>query len=80
MSENDLARWIDLVESTLQERLTELATRVHNLDGEIDASLHYLVTIIEIKSLTILIGSEFHNGADNTAHLGRRGTAWTDSR
>jgi len=46
MSENDLSRWIDLVETTLQERLTELATRVHNHDGEIDASLHYLVTIV----------------------------------
>jgi len=44
MSENDLARWIELVETSLQDRLTELTTRIHNHNGEIDESMHYLVS------------------------------------
>lgn len=45
MSENDLSRWVDLVETTLKDRLDELTTRIHNKDGIIDESMHYLVSI-----------------------------------
>lgn len=81
MSENDLARWVDLVETTLKDRLDELTTRVHNKDGVIDESLHYLVswTIIN-RSLTSLKGSKFHYGADYSAHTGRRRSTRTDTR